>query len=206
MSMQAVVWVLEHERSTEGTARLVLLSIANHANREGTDSWPSIDTIAWEVNRDRRTVQRALQWLAEQGLIEVEVQGGGSMKHQANRRPNRYTILPLNSGAAPVPPQDEQGRHLAHFGAASGAFRGGTSAAQTQENQREPVAQRPSGPPSAPPAAELTDDGEPLQASSFHAQAPPPAYEHEGDVRGDTSSTTEARAAARAALRKDTPS
>lgn len=57
MSWQAVTWVLEKSRSELGT-RLVLISIASHANRLGEESWPAIETIAQETRLSIRQVYR----------------------------------------------------------------------------------------------------------------------------------------------------
>jgi hypothetical protein len=59
MSWQATVWVLEHSESRLGD-RCVLLSIANHCNREGSDSHPSLGTIAHEARVSVRNAQRSV--------------------------------------------------------------------------------------------------------------------------------------------------
>jgi hypothetical protein len=67
MSVQAVTWVIEHSRMRLG-ARLVLLAIANHADRLGQDSSPSIGTIANEARlslRDTRLAIRKAEALGE---------------------------------------------------------------------------------------------------------------------------------------------
>jgi len=87
MSWQAVTWVLEHSQSTLGS-RLVLLSIASHANREGVESWPAVDTIAIEARLSRRQVQCCLLRLKQSGELNFEENRGGRAKT------NHYT-LPL---------------------------------------------------------------------------------------------------------------
>lgn len=69
MSIQAVGWVMEASPST-GTARLVLLSLANHASREGKNAWPSVETIAHEARCSMRSVHYALRKLESEGHIE----------------------------------------------------------------------------------------------------------------------------------------
>ena len=53
------------------TERLVLISLANHANREGRYSFPSRSTIADETGLSVRTVTRNLSHLRAMGLIGV---------------------------------------------------------------------------------------------------------------------------------------
>jgi Helix-turn-helix domain len=70
LSWQAVTWVLEESESTLGS-RLVLLSIASHANREGRSAFPSLDTIAKETLLCRREVVYCVQALEESGELFV---------------------------------------------------------------------------------------------------------------------------------------
>lgn len=70
MSVQAMTWVLERSESRLGD-RLVLLSIANHADRFGENAWPSIETIAVEARMSGRQVQRAIRRLEELGELEI---------------------------------------------------------------------------------------------------------------------------------------
>jgi hypothetical protein len=70
MSVQAIVWVLENSESRLGP-RHVLLSIANHADREGCNAFPSVATIAKESNLSDREVQICLPILVELGELEI---------------------------------------------------------------------------------------------------------------------------------------
>lgn len=86
MSWQAVTWVLEQSEAELGS-RLVLLSIASHANREGKNAYPSLDTIARESLLSRREVIYCIQALEEKGELQV-TRGIG------RGNPNVY-VLPL---------------------------------------------------------------------------------------------------------------
>lgn len=68
--MQAVVFVLEHS-DAEGGERLVLISIANHADRTGDNAFPSYSTIAHESRMTRRNVITCVKALERSGEIEV---------------------------------------------------------------------------------------------------------------------------------------
>lgn len=50
-------------------AKVVLIYLRDHANKEGT-CWPGINTIAAGVSLSRSTVKRALDDLVRAGLVE----------------------------------------------------------------------------------------------------------------------------------------
>jgi DNA-binding Lrp family transcriptional regulator len=68
MSVQAMSWVFDHSPTTLG-ARLVLLSLANHASSDGGEIWPSQATIAQEARLSERQVRRCLKELEAGGHI-----------------------------------------------------------------------------------------------------------------------------------------
>lgn len=71
MSWQAVTWVLEQSEATLGS-RLVLLSIASHANREGKSAFPTLATIAIESRLCEREVRYCIGALEESGELRVQ--------------------------------------------------------------------------------------------------------------------------------------
>lgn len=71
MSVQAMSWVLDHSESTLA-ARLVLLSIANHADSEGRNAFPSQATIGREARVSERTVRRCVDELVAIGELAVK--------------------------------------------------------------------------------------------------------------------------------------
>lgn len=83
--------VLHHSRA-KGTARLVLLGIANHDGDGG--AWPAVATLAkYAGGIDRRGVQRALDKLVSLGEVRRHVQAGGMADVADHERPNRYDVL-----------------------------------------------------------------------------------------------------------------
>ena len=72
--------------------KMVLLVIADHADDEGTNSWPSVATIARKASISPRQAQRLIKSLSESGLLSVEDQAGGHREMRDDRRPNRYTV------------------------------------------------------------------------------------------------------------------
>lgn len=72
--------------------KMVLLVIADHANDEGTEAWPSQATIALKASISVRTVQRSVNSLVSAGFLRVEKHAGGSANCREDRRPHRYTM------------------------------------------------------------------------------------------------------------------
>jgi len=68
LSIHVITWVLEHSDERLGR-RLVLLVLADHAKKDGTSAWPSIDTIAHEARLSRAQVIRCLNELKEANAI-----------------------------------------------------------------------------------------------------------------------------------------
>lgn len=90
MSVEALSVCLHHSKA-KGTAKLVLLGIANHAGDGG--AWPSVATLARYANVTERNVQKALGTLAGLGEVRVHVQQGGLGGVPDFTRPNRYDVL-----------------------------------------------------------------------------------------------------------------
>lgn len=82
MSFEAVRWILENSK-TKGAQRLILVVIAEHADKNGL-AWPSIETIARLANCSERFVKETIAKL-ESGELIIE-RGGG------RGRSNRYRI------------------------------------------------------------------------------------------------------------------
>jgi hypothetical protein len=89
MSVEAMAIVLHHSQA-KGTARLVLVGIANHDGDGG--AWPSIATLARYTGTSERRVQQTLRELEMAGEITVVRQGGGLAATAHHQRTNLYTI------------------------------------------------------------------------------------------------------------------
>lgn len=68
MSVHVTSWVLRHSPATLGD-RLVLLVLADKADEDGTNAWPSVATIANESRLSERQAQRCLRNLEQTGQI-----------------------------------------------------------------------------------------------------------------------------------------
>lgn len=82
--------VLHHSKA-KGTAKLVLLGIANHAGDGG--AWPTVETLAKYANVTERNVQKAIGQLVDLGELVVHVQAGGTAALKDHQRPNRYDVV-----------------------------------------------------------------------------------------------------------------
>lgn len=68
------VFGLEVEPGT----KLLLLALADHADDEGNNCWPSVEYLAWKTSLSERHVRRMLSDLRAQGvLIPVDREAGG---------------------------------------------------------------------------------------------------------------------------------
>jgi DNA-binding Lrp family transcriptional regulator len=70
MSVHATTWVWDHATTVTGSTLLVLLAIADAANREGEGSCQAVGTLARMARVSESTVHRAIRDLREGGLIE----------------------------------------------------------------------------------------------------------------------------------------
>lgn len=91
MSIRVMTFVWDARLPT--AEKIVLLVIADHANDDGSNAWPSIATIARKASMSERSVQRHIKSLEQAGVLRVEQQGGGTAKMRSDRRPNRYDVV-----------------------------------------------------------------------------------------------------------------
>ena len=87
VSIEAMAIALHHSRA-RGTAKLVLIGIANHDGDGG--AWPSVATLAKYAAVTPRNVQKALRELEALGEIRTHLQAGGNGRGPAYERPNLY--------------------------------------------------------------------------------------------------------------------
>lgn len=66
--VSALAWMVPVEKSTE---RLVLLALADRADDEGKNCYPSVETICGMTQMNRKTVFAVISRLAERGVLSV---------------------------------------------------------------------------------------------------------------------------------------
>jgi hypothetical protein len=71
---------------------MVLLVIADHASDDGSNAYPSQQTIATKASISVRTAQRSINNLVKLKYIWRDKRAGGSANCREDRRPNLYTI------------------------------------------------------------------------------------------------------------------
>jgi DNA-binding transcriptional MocR family regulator len=89
VSVESMTVALHHSQAA-GTAKLVLIGIANHDGDGG--AWPSVNTLAKYAGVSRRNVQKALERLESLGEISIVRNGGGSHSLADSHRPNLYRV------------------------------------------------------------------------------------------------------------------
>jgi hypothetical protein len=70
MSIEMMVRVYKYEMSH--SVQSILLAMADHANDEGENCYPSVDLIAWKTGYERRQVQRIMKDLRKKGALKVK--------------------------------------------------------------------------------------------------------------------------------------
>lgn len=61
--------------------QLILLAMADHADHEGENIWPSVGLIAWKTGYSERTIQRVIKSLLGKDVLQIQ-----------KRRPGKTTI------------------------------------------------------------------------------------------------------------------
>lgn len=90
MSIEALAAVLNMDFG-DSTRKLVALGLANHADRDGSNAWPAMKTLADYANCSTRTAQRHVAALLSEGFIREGDQG--KVTHlDPRRRPIVYDV------------------------------------------------------------------------------------------------------------------
>lgn len=90
MSIESMVAALHHSKA-KGTAKLVLIGIANHSGDGG--SFPAMATLARYAGVDIKNARNAVRKLEELGEIRTITNGGNLPDRPSNYQPNRYEVL-----------------------------------------------------------------------------------------------------------------
>lgn len=145
MSVRVMSMVWEADLPT--TEKMVLLAIADSADDDGDNAWPSVATLARKASVSERRVQQIVKGLESRGLLTVHPQAGGHRGMRDDRRPNLYAIS--LDGVKWISPRP------AH-GVKSDVLRGEISDAHGVK----PVSPNPSIETSNRTSKDMTDDGD----------------------------------------------
>jgi len=158
MSVQAMSWVFEHS-AAQGAVRLVLLAIANHADKEGRHSWASVRQLGEEARCSERKVQYALREL--EALGEIVNVGPSTHRTHTYEMPAMSTLFGGGADTAPavsapvqsVHPAESAGRSLRPRGVQSATLKGAATAPEPKINR--PKGNRPNTLSEHPEASRL---------------------------------------------------
>ena len=136
MSIQAVSFVLDSD-VPEVAAKMLLVCLANAHNNETGLCCPSVNRLAEESNMSRRSVQRWIKWLADNGFLEVIEVTSDSGRQQSNS----YRIIGFHRGAK-LTPLPRVGGATADTGEGDtvdtlGGDTAGTPLKEPEENQKK---------------------------------------------------------------------
>lgn len=92
MSVYVSAWCWKHSKS-KGVDRLILISIADMADDDGENAFPSDLTLAGRCGGiSIKTVQRSTQRLEDLGELAIALHGGLAREGRTNQRSNRYSF------------------------------------------------------------------------------------------------------------------
>lgn len=172
MSIQALVWVIEYSQSHLAD-RCVLVSIANHCDRQGGNAWPSVDTISHEAKVSHRQVQVSIVRLGRMGELRIA-------RNQGPHGTNLYGLPKMTEGnpalLAKVPEAERRGAESAGVQNLRGALC--SSGLQNPASKRQNSAPEPSFKPSLKPSSDTP--GAPIpraESVSGKPEQPPPLPE-----------------------------
>lgn len=206
MSVEALAAVLHHSRA-KGTAKLVLMGIANHQGDGG--AWPAITTLARYANVHPRNVIKAIRQLEGLGELRTLHQAGGLVAQADETRPNLYQVLVACPGDCDGSAQHKTATSRRHYPITMPLW-------PVDNDVPDRVAIAPGGGDSArgwvaaAPGDPLTPaPPEPSPEPATNTPSPVPAQphdEHHGPVDNRVPCPPEAAASIRAALaREDRP-
>lgn len=90
MSIEAMTWALSADVG-DSTRKLVLIGYANHAHKDGRNTWATKGLIADYVNCDPKTITRQVKKLISEGWMREGDQS--QVAHlRADRRPVVYDL------------------------------------------------------------------------------------------------------------------
>ncbi|MGW5868328.1 helix-turn-helix domain-containing protein [Streptomyces sp. NPDC055239] len=104
MSVDAREWVWEHS-SSRGTARLVLLSIADRVPDEQCVAWASMASLVKRTNASLTAVRAALRALADGDELELLVDYQGPLRTMVYRLPHAAAFLAKAEAARAEDPE-----------------------------------------------------------------------------------------------------
>ncbi|MEV6644704.1 helix-turn-helix domain-containing protein [Amycolatopsis sp. NPDC051371] len=176
MSIEAISWALNEapiptDRRDASSLAMVLVGLANHADPDGRNAFPSNATLTRYTRLSERSVRNILRELATLELIHPSDPGiVAAYISRADRRPNGYdlnlSLTSVDNSTQPVdnrygevsheghslPPADQDGGHAAQVRGADHASTGGRACPRTvpEPPRNRPARARAQGGEAAP--------------------------------------------------------
>ncbi|GAA4024868.1 hypothetical protein GCM10022247_56610 [Allokutzneria multivorans] len=139
MSIEAIAWALNHapipcDRKDSSSLAIVLIGLANHADPNGRNAFPSVATLTRYSRLSERTVRTSLDRLEELGLISPsDPDIVAAYIKRADRRPKGWDLA-VHSGVQSSHPADLHGVHSSPDGVQSVRPRGASTAPEPSLN------------------------------------------------------------------------
>ncbi len=138
MSIEAINWALDTapiptNRRDASSLAIVLVGLANHADPDGRNAFPSLNRLMHYTRLSERSVRYALRALEELGLIRrsADQEIVAAYRKRADRRPNNYDLVirqpvdnPPGEGQDLPPGDQHEGQTQQARGAKSRTTRG----------------------------------------------------------------------------------
>ena len=100
-----MVWAIEQTKTKDPASTLVLICLANYANKFGHSAFPSVQSLCEETRLSESSVRRRLQELQRLGLIyEGDQSVVASYIKRLDRRPVCYDLA-ISRGVTETPRQ-----------------------------------------------------------------------------------------------------
>jgi DNA-binding PadR family transcriptional regulator len=139
---------------------LILQALADHADHEGNNAYPSLDLLAWKTGYSEQTIRRALSDLTEAGILTATKRPGkttvysihpekGKKKAPRNNplqnvTPDKMSPHPLHLDVTPTPDtQESPETSLEPSNIEPNAAEGGVTGAQESQNGNCDICKHP---------------------------------------------------------------
>lgn len=153
-----MTWALDQQDVTDSISRHVLLCLANYADKDGKNAFPSASTLAQDTGLAVRTVRVRLAQLLEAGIIRKGNQViVAAHIPAADRRPVCYDLV-MSRGACGAPRDGERGARHDTNGVHATTDRGARRAPKPSYNHQDETHGSPAGDDGAGDEAAEQDD------------------------------------------------
>lgn len=128
-----MTWAMEQQLCTDPNACSVLMALANHADRDGTASFPSVETLRRYTKLSERTIRAKLAALEQSGMIRRGNQAiAAAHIARADQRPVVWDLA-MERGIGELAPEQADGVRDLHPATGTGCKSGVNGVQMTSE-------------------------------------------------------------------------